>query len=220
MSTTTPFYTRSEEIANSVTHGVGIVLSIAGLSVLTSFASVFGSVWHVVSCSIYGATQILLYTASTLYHSVTHPQVKSILRVFDHSAIYLLIAGTYTPFALVNLRHSWGWVIFGVIWALAIIGITLLLIRKSLIHQKAVWTSLPYIAMGWVAILAIKPIFTSIAPGGLTLLLAGGLAYTVGVVFYIWKQLPYHHAIWHFFVLAGSAFHFFAVLLYVIPLAG
>ncbi|GAB4578337.1 MAG: hemolysin III family protein [Anaerolineales bacterium] len=218
----TPQYSFGEELANSITHGVGIVLSIAGLSVLTSFASVFGSAWHIVSCSIYGATQILLYTASTLYHSIPYPRAKAILRTFDHAAIFLLIAGTYTPFTLVSLRGPWGWTIFGVVWAIAIVGILLRAwwMRGTLMKQKAIWRVLPYIGMGWIAVIAIKPLFEAIAPGGIALIIAGGLAYTLGSVFYVWKKLPYHHAIWHVFVMAGSAFHFFAVLLYVIPLAG
>ena len=217
----TPQYSFGEELANSITHGVGVVLSIAGLSVLTSFASVFGSAWHIVSCAIYGATQILLYTASTLYHSIPYPRAKAILRVFDHSAIYLLIAGTYTPFTLVNLRGPWGWTIFGIVWGIALIGILLRAwwMRNSLTKQKAIWRALPYIGMGWIVVVAIKPLLASLAPGGLALMLAGGLAYTVGSIFYAWKKLPYNHAIWHVFVMAGSAFHFFAVLFYVIPLA-
>lgn len=221
MTTHAPSYSFGEELANSITHGIGVVLSIAGLSVLTSFASVFGSAWHIVSCAIYGATQILLYTASTLYHSIPHPRAKEILRVFDHSAIYLLIAGTYTPFTLVSLRGPWGWTIFGVVWGIAIIGILLRAwwMRNSLTKQKAIWRTLPYIGMGWIAILAIKPLLEALAPGGLALMFAGGLAYTLGSIFYAWKKLPYNHAIWHVFVMAGSAFHFFAVLFYVIPLA-
>jgi hemolysin III len=211
------YYTTREEIANSITHGVGIVLSIAGLSVLTAFASVFGTVWHIVSCSIYGGTQILLYTSSTLYHSVTHPRMKAVFRKLDHSAIFLLIAGTYTPFTLVNLRGPWGWTIFGVIWALAVIGI---LLQTFFMRQKTIWTAIPYIAMGWIAIIAFKPLFESIALGGIALVVAGGLAYTIGTFFYVGKRIPFNHAIWHLFVLAGSAFHFFAILFYVIPLAG
>ncbi len=212
-----PQYTQNEEIANSVTHGIALVLSIAGLSVLTSFASVFGTSWHIVSCNIYGATQILLYTASTLYHSITHPRAKAILRVMDHSAIFLLIAGTYTPFTLVNLRGPWGWTIFGIVWAMAFIGI---LLQTFLMRQKAIWTILPYVGLGWIAVIGIKPLLEAVAPGGIALMVAGGLAYTIGSVFYAWKRLPYHHAIWHLFVMAGSVFHFFAVLFYVIPLAG
>ncbi len=216
--TTAPLrYSPAEEIANSVTHAVGLVLSIAGLGTLTAFASLFGTVWHIVSCSIYSATQILLYTASTLYHSIPHPRAKAVLRHLDHAAIFLLIAGTYTPFTLVSLRGPWGWSLFGVIWALAILGIAL---QRMLIRQKATWLiALPYLAMGWVAVIALPALFSALAPGGLWLLLGGGLAYTLGSVFYIWRRLPYHHAIWHLFVLAGSALHFFAILFYVVPLA-
>jgi hemolysin III len=213
--TTSPLYSVGEEIANSVTHGVGIVLSVAGLAMLTAFASVFGSALHIVSCSIYGATQILLYTASTLYHSIPLPRAKGVLRVFDHAAIFLLIAGTYTPFALVSLGGALGWTIFGVVWGLAITGIAL---QKIIIHHKAIFNVVPYVAMGWLAVFAIKPMVESIAPGGLALLLAGGLCYTLGCAFYIWRRLPYHHAIWHVFVMAGSALHFFAVFFYVIPI--
>ncbi len=210
-------YRQDEEIANSITHGVGIVLSIAGLAVLTAFASVFGSVWHIVSCSIYGATQVILYTASTLYHSIPQPHAKALLRRFDHAAIFLLIAGTYTPFTLVSLRGPWGWSIFGLIWGLALVGIAL---QGVLIRFGPLVTALPYLAMGWVVVVAIKPILAAVAPGGLALLAAGGMAYTLGSVFYIWRRLPYHHAIWHVFVLAGGILHFFAVLFYVIPLQG
>jgi len=211
-----PFYSNAEEIANSITHGLGTVLSIAGLAVLTSFASMFGDIWHVVSCSIYGATQILLYTASTLYHSIPLPRAKAVFRVFDHSAIFLLIAGTYTPFALVNLRGLLGWSIFGAIWGLAFLGIAL---QSLLIHQKAWLNVILYVAMGWVALIGIKPMLDSVAKGGVVLLLTGGLAYTLGSIFYIWRRIPFNHAIWHVFVLIGSASHFFAVLFYVIPLA-
>ena len=213
---TLPRYSAGEELANSITHGVGVVLAIAGLAVLTSFASVFGTVWHIVACSIYGATQILLYTASTLYHSIPLPRAKGVLRLCDHAAIFLLIAGTYTPFTLVSLRGPWGWSLFGLVWGLALTGMAL---QSILIRYKALVTAIPYVAMGWVAIVAIKPLLESVAPGGLVLLVAGGLAYTLGSVFYVWRRLPYHHAIWHLFVLMGSTLHFFAILFYVIPLA-
>ena len=209
-----PRYTRGEEIAHSLTHALGIILSIAGLAVLASLASVFGNVWHIVSCSIFGVTLILLYSVSTLYHSIPLPRVKAILRVCDHSTIFLLIAGTYTPFTLVNLRGPWGWSLFGFVWSLAVLGIVF---QSFLIRQKALWIVMPYILMGWVIVVGIKPLLTSVALGGLILLLAGGLAYTLGSVFYVWRRLPYHHAIWHVFVLAGSIFHFFAVLFYVVP---
>ena len=212
-----PRYSTAEEIANGITHGLGVVFSIAGLAILTAFASVFGTVWHIVACSIYGVTQILMYTASTLYHSIPVPRAKKFLRLLDHSAIYLLIAGTYTPFALVNLRGPWGWSILIAIWGLAIAGIAL---QSRLIKLSRLVTALPYVAMGWVAVIAVKPLLDAVAPGGLWLLVLGGLAYTAGTIFYVWKRLPFHHAIWHGFVLLGSVLHFFAILFYVIPLAG
>ena len=214
---TAPRYSTAEEIANGITHGLGVIFSIAGLAILTAFASVFGTVWHIVACSIYGVTQILMYTASTLYHSIPVPRAKKFLRLLDHSAIYLLIAGTYTPFALVNLRGPWGWSILIAIWGLAIAGIAL---QSKLIRLSKLVTALPYVAMGWVAVIAVKPLLDAVAPGGLWLLVLGGLAYTAGTLFYVWKRLPFHHAIWHGFVLLGSVLHFFSILFYVIPLAG
>lgn len=211
-----PRYSVAEEIANSVTHGVGVLFSIAGLAILTAFASLFGTVWHVVSCSIYGATQIFMYTASTLYHSIPLPRAKAVLRQFDHAAIFLLIAGTYTPFALVNLRGPWGWTILTVIWGFAILGIVL---QTWLMRRSRLVATIPYLAMGWMAVIAIKPLLETVAPGGLLLLMCGGLAYTVGTIFYISRRLRFHHAFWHAFVLAGSMLHFFAILFYVIPLA-
>jgi hemolysin III len=210
----TPTYSLGEEIANSVTHGVGIVLAIAGLAVLVAFASLHGDAWHVVSCSIFGAALILLYTSSTIYHSVRAEDAKQILRVLDHAAIFLLIAGTYTPFMLVNLRGPWGWSLLVVIWGLAVAGIALRLFLRGRLHGVVVAT---YVAMGWAIVVAVQPMLENVALGGLLLLAAGGLSYTGGVFFYKWKSLKYHHAIWHGFVLLGSALHFFAVLFYVIP---
>jgi len=212
-----PRYSIGEEIANSVTHGVGVVLSIGGLAVLTAFASLLGNVWHIVSSSIFGATLILLYTSSTLYHSIQLPRVKRILRVMDHSAIFLLIAGTYTPFTLVSLRGAWGWTLFGVVWGLAVLGIVF---QVTQLRRRPIISLALYMGMGWAVIVATKPLLAAIAPGGFLLLLIGGLFYTAGIGFYVWRRLPYHHAIWHVFVLAGSAFHYFAILFYVIPLAG
>ena len=211
-----PDYTHGEEIANSVIHGVGVVLAIAGLAVLTAFASLYGDAWHIVSCSIFGASLILLYTTSTLYHSIPLPRAKAVLRTLDHAAIFILIAGTYTPFLLVSLRGPWGWTLFALIWGMALVGVALRIGPGR--HSQ--WLSLGlYLGMGWAIVVAVKPLLNSVAPGGLMLLLAGGLAYTVGVVFYVWHRLPYHHAIWHGFVLTGSALHYFAILFYVIPLA-
>jgi len=211
-----PRYSKGEEIANSITHGLGVILSIAGLVVMTAFASVLGNAWHIVSISIYGTTLILLYTSSTLYHSIPLPRAKSVFRYLDHSAIFLLIAGTYTPFTLVNLRGPWGWSIFGIIWGLAVLGI---ISQSILIRQKSILSVILYVGMGWVVIVGIKPLLISVAPGGLVLILIGGLLYTFGSGFYVCRRLRFHHAIWHGFVLAGSIFHFFAILFYVIPLA-
>lgn len=211
---TLPSYTRAEEIANSATHGIGIVLAIAALAVLSAYGALYGEVVHVVACSVFGAALILNYTASTLYHSVQVEPLKRRLRVLDHSAIFVLIAGTYTPFMLVNLRGPWGWSLLTVIWTLALAGIGLRLFLAGRLHGVVVGL---YIAMGWAVVVAVQPMLRHVATGGLVLLAAGGLAYTVGVVFYKWKTLPYHHAIWHVFVLAGSTLHFLAVLFYVIP---
>jgi hemolysin III len=212
-----PRYRRGEEIASSVIHGVGAVLAITALGVLSVLAARDGTAWHVVGCSIFGVTLILLYTVSTLYHGIPQPRVKAALRVVDHCAIFLLIAGTYTPFALVNLRGPWGWSLLGVVWAAAACGVAL---RAALRRQLPALFLALYLTMGWAALAVPRPLLDHVEPGGVGLLLAGGLAYTVGVAFYLWRRLPYQHAIWHVFVLAGSTLHFFAILLYVIPAAG
>jgi hemolysin III len=209
-----PTYKLSEEIAHSIIHGIGIVLAITALAVLTSYASVFGTARHIVSCSIYGATLIILYSASTLYHSIQHRHAKKILRIFDHSAIFLLIAGSYTPFLLISMGGALGWSFFGIIWGLAALGITL---QLHLIEKHKVLVVLLYIAMGWSVITVIKPLVAAIPTIGLIFLIVGGLAYTLGTIFYAWNRLPYNHAIWHGFVLAGSIFHFFSIFYSVIP---
>ncbi len=207
-------YTLGEEIAHSVTHGVGIVLSIAGLAVLVAFAALYGNAWHLVGCSVFGATLILLYTASTLYHGITSPRAKRVLQVLDHSAIFLLIAGTYTPFTLVSLRGAWGWTLFGLVWALAVLGVVLTALSME---KTKILSMILYVGMGWLVVLAFRPLVAAMAPGGVILLVAGGVAYTLGLVFYGWRRLPYHHMVWHLFVMAGSILHYFAVLLFVIP---
>jgi len=203
-----------EEIANAITHGIGLLLSIAGFVVLLVWAALRGTAWHIVACSIYGATLICLYTASTLYHAVISPRVKRALRIFDHSAIYLLIAGTYTPFLLVSLRGPWGWSLFGVIWGLALVGV---LFKFWFVERFAILSTAVYIAMGWLVVIAAKPVITHLPLTAIIWLLAGGLAYTGGVIFFAAKRIPYSHAIWHLFVLAGSICHYFAVLSTVIP---
>lgn len=207
-------YSLKEEIAHSVTHGFGVLMSVIGLAMLIVYSNKYGDIWHTVSSSIYGLALIALYSSSTLYHSVTIPELKRFLRKLDHAAIFLLIAGTYTPFTLVNLRGNWGWTLFGMVWSIAIAGMIMELIVKK--RYKRISISL-YLGLGWLVMIAIEPMMANVAPGGLVLLLTGGLLYSLGVIFYVWKTLLYHHAIWHLFVLAGSACHFFAVFLYVIP---
>lgn len=207
-------YTVGEELANSLTHGVGALLAVGGLVWLVALASLRGDVWHVVACSIYGTAMVVLYTASTLYHAISSPHAKRVLRLVDHTAIYLLIAGTYTPFTLVSLRGPWGWSLFGIVWGLAVTGIILEIVAAR--RRPAISIAL-YVAMGWVMVVATRPLIAALPPLGLGLLVAGGLAYTGGIAFYAWKRLPYGHAIWHLFVLAGTMLHFFAVMVSVIP---
>ena len=207
-------YSIKEEIAHSVTHGIGVLMSVVGIAALIVYSSKYGDAWHIVSSSIYGFTLITLYTSSTLYHSVTIPDLKKVLQKIDHAAIFLLIAGTYTPFTLVNLHGGWGWTLFGMVWSIAIAGMIMELLVKNRYERISIGL---YLGLGWLVMIAIEPMIANVAPGGLILLLVGGLFYSLGVIFYVWKTLVYHHAIWHLFVLAGSTSHFFAVFLYVIP---
>lgn len=209
-------YTPREELANSLTHAIGALLSGAGLVLLVIRSAQHGDAWHVVSTAIFGATLVLLYTASTLYHSFRSERTKQVLQKFDHAAIFLLIAGSYTPFVLVTLRGPWGWSLFGVVWGLAVVGVTM---KFWLAGRFRLGSTLIYVAMGWLVLVAIKPLLAALPAGGIKLLLAGGLCYTGGAGFYLWKRLPYHHAVWHLFVLAGSACHWAAVYLHVVPAA-
>ncbi len=207
-------YTAGEEIAASVTHGIGVALAVTGLANALTVAIWNGSLFHIVAGAVYGVSLVLLYLASTLYHAIQHRRAKRVLKVLDHASIYLLIAGTYTPFTLITLRGAWGWSIFGVIWFLAILGISI----EAFWVLRPRWTSVViYVAMGWLGIIAIGPLIASLAAPGLWLLIAGGVAYTVGTVFYVWASVRYTHAIWHLWVVAGSVLHFFAILYYVLP---
>jgi hemolysin III len=190
-------YTPGEEIANSLIHG-------------------HGDAWRVVSCSIYGSTLIILYLSSTLYHAVQQPRAKGILQIIDHTTIYLLIAGTYTPFLLVSLRGAWGWTLLGVIWGLALLGIGF---QSIFVRRQGKLSILTYILMGWLCLVALRELLVNVPTGGLIWLAVGGVLYTTGVLFYVWHRLPYNHAIWHLFVLGGSTAHFLSVLLYVLPVA-
>lgn len=207
-------YSLGEEIANSITHGFGAMLSVAGLTLLVTHAAQQNDVWRIVSFSIYGGTMILLFLMSTLYHSFQHEKVKQVFKMLDHCAIYLLIAGTYTPFLLVTLRGTMGWILFAVIWLLALLGI---IFKLAFRHRFKKLSLVTYVTMGWLALLVGQELTRSLSAGGMAWLIAGGLAYTLGVIFYVWKKLPYNHAIWHLFVLAGSLCHYTAIFFYVLP---
>lgn len=209
-------YSLGEEIANAVTHGVGAALSIAALVALIFVAAMWGNGWHLASAIVYGVTMFLLYMASTLYHAITHPGARRVFKVIDHASIYLLIAGTYTPFTLVTIRDQGGWLLFAVVWALAAAGISL----EAFWVNRPKWVSaLVYLGMGWLAIFAIKPIAENLAPGGVWLLIGGGIAYSLGTIFYVLKKVKWMHPVWHLWVLAGSLLHFLSVMLYVFPRA-
>lgn len=208
-------YSTSEEIANAVTHGVAALMSIAGLAILVGFAVAYsGSPTVITAVSVFGASMIFLYVASTLYHAIPNPKAKQILQRLDHSMIFVLIAGSYTPFCLVTLKGVTGIGLCIAVWSIAIVGIAL---QGILIKQSKWLNSLLYLAMGWLVLLVIEPLIESLPNTGLWLLTAGGLSYSLGVIFYVWKTLPYSHAIWHLFVFAGTVLQFLAVLLYVIP---
>ena len=206
-------YTPAEELANSVTHGVGLGLSLVGAIALVVLTALRGDGWQVVSSSVYGASLVALYTASTLYHSIRPPGAKRVLRVFDHCAIYLLIAGSYTPFALITLRGGWGWTLLSRVWGLAVAGIVFKVFFTG--RLNALSTTI-YVLMGWLCIVAAKPIIEMVPTGALWWLAAGGIIYTVGTVFYHNRRVPYSHAIWHLFVIGGSACHYFAISRYVL----
>jgi len=188
-------------------------MSITGLVILIVLAAMRGSAWRIVSCAIYGGTLVCLYAASTLYHGIPSARLKRALKIFDHCSIYLLIAGTYTPFLLVNLRGPWGWSLFGVIWGIALAGI---FFKFWFVDHFQILSATVYLLMGWLAVIAVRPILQLVPTTGLAWLAAGGLFYTVGVFFFAWKRIPYNHVIWHVFVLGGSTCHYLAVLYAVV----
>lgn len=208
-------YTTGEEIANAVTHGVAALLSVAGLAILVGFAVAYsGTPTVITAVSVFGASMIFLYVASTLYHAIPNPKVKPILQRLDHSMIFVLIAGSYTPFCLITLKGVTGIMLCVAVWVIAILGIAL----QGILLKRSKWlNSLLYLAMGWLVVLVIKPLINNLPTGGLWLLAAGGLAYSFGVIFYVRKAIPFSHAIWHVFVFVGTVLQFLSVLLYVIP---
>lgn len=210
-------YSFAEEVANAVTHGIAALLSIAALVVMLWYTVTrSGDTNAIVSASIFGSAMIILYTASTLYHAVPVGRLKQILQVFDHGAIYLMIAGSYTPFCLVSLKGPVGWTLCAVVWSIALFG----MIFQPLLMKRADWLNcILYLLLGWCVVLVIKPLIATLATTGLWLLVAGGIVYSVGVVFYLCEKIPFNHAIWHLFVLAGTTLQFFSVLFYVLPTA-
>ncbi|MDE7390835.1 MAG: hemolysin III family protein [Lachnospiraceae bacterium] len=208
-------YTLGEEIFNSVSHGTGSLLSIGGTVVLIVFTAIYSDVWAVVSSSIYGASLIILYTMSTLYHAITNEKAKKFFRIMDHNTIFFLIAGTYTPITLAILRGKLGWTLFGIVWGAAIIGIVLNSIDLEKFRKPSV---VCYVMMGWVVIFAIKPLLSAMPKISLTFLFLGGAFYTVGIIFYAIKKVKYFHSIWHLFTIAGSVFHYFSIFLSIVPI--
>lgn len=203
-----------EEVLNAVTHGIGTVLAVIALLVMLWLYN-DGGMWHVVSCAIYGGSLVLLYLASTLYHSFTNEKLKLLFKFFDHAAIYILIAGNYTPFALIPLHGSFGWTIFSVIWIMAATGI---IFQIFCVQKFRIFATICYLVMGWFAVVMIQPLMETLPIEAIYWLLVGGIFYTVGAVFYLVKKIPYNHAIWHLFVLAGSAAHFVAIACFVLPM--
>lgn len=203
-------YTLKEEIISSIVHGIGVFLSIAITSVLVTLSAVYGNVWSIVSTAIFGASMMLMYMASTLYHAIPFPHAKTILKKFDHIAIYYLIAGTYTPFLLVLMRGTLGWVLFAVIWSLALLGTILKIVSSG--SGTKIWSVSLYLGMGWLVLIASKTLFAVMSKLALVFLVLGGIFYTVGIIFYLWKSKKYTHAIWHGFVLVGTIMHFMAIL--------
>ena len=208
-----PHYHLGDILANAITHGIGAALAIAG-GVYLIASSTRGTAWDVVSCSVFAVTLVLVYICSTLYHSLVRTRARHVFHILDHSAIYLLIAGTYTPFTLVTLRGPWGWTLFGVEWTLAIAGV---IFKSFAVGRFQVASALVYLAQGWFVVVALGPLVHSLGWHGLLWLGAGGVAYTLGIVFFALDRIRYFHALWHLFVLAGSIAHYFAILFYVVP---
>lgn len=209
-----PDYGTEEELANSVTHGIGLLASITGLIMLVFRGIQWNSLWAITSFSVYGTSLILLFLSSTLYHIRFYSEVRSVFRAIDHSSIYILIAGTYTPFTLVSLRGNWGWSLFGSVWGLALGGILFKVLSRENFSRVETAT---YVLMGWLSIVVAHKLFATIGLHGILLLMLGGVVYTLGIIFYNWEELRYHHAIWHLFVLGGGVCHYMAVYFFVAP---
>lgn len=206
-------FNKKEEIAHAITHGIGALLSIAGLVLLIVYASIHGNSWHIVSVTVFGATMLIMYTASTIVHSLPRGKWKDIFQIIDHASIYLFIAGTYTPFLLVHLREDIGWVLFCIIWGIALFGIVF---KIFFVQRFLILSTLVYVLMGWLIVTVWSPLTAAVHENGILLLMIGGVFYTVGALFYMIRSIPYHHVIWHLFVIGGSVCHFFSIFYYVI----
>lgn len=205
-------HTPAEELANALTHGLGAALAAAGLAALLAIGATGDDPLLFAGLAVYGATLTMVYAASTLYHASRHPRLRDLFKRFDQAAIFLFIAGSYTPFALYALGGGWGWGLLGLVWALAIGGI----VFKTVFHGRLEWATVAfYLGMGWIGLAALGPIAAGLGPVGTALLVGGGVAYTAGVAFYVWHDLPFNHAVWHVFVMVGSALHFAAVVGFV-----
>lgn len=206
-------YSKREELANAITHGLGVLFSIAALIILIVYASQNGSAWQIISVTIYGVTMLLMYLSSTILHSLPPGRWKNFFLMMDHTSIYLFIAGTYTPVSLLLIKGTIGWLLFGLVWGIALLGI----VFKMIFLQKfMILSTLLYLLLGWFVVIAWDPLVSSMAYNGVVLLVLGGIFYSVGSIFFMFRIFPYHHAVWHIFVVIGSALHFFSILLYVV----
>ncbi|SDB82712.1 PAQR family membrane homeostasis protein TrhA [Shouchella lonarensis] len=212
----THVFSKGEEVANAITHGIGALFSVVALTLLVIQSSLYGTGWHVVSFTIYGVTMLLLYISSTMVHSLRPGKAKDVFEIFDHAAIYLFIAGTYTPILLVVVGGALGWTLFTIVWGLAVVGVVF---KVWFAKRFVILSTLFYLLMGWLAIFAFGPIRESLPSVGLWLLVSGGIVYSLGTIFYMWRWFLYHHAIWHMFVVAGSVCHFLLIIRYVLPVS-
>lgn len=207
-------FSKGEEIANAITHGIGALLSIAGLVLLIVYSSLYGNAVHIISFTIFGISMFILYMSSTMVHALLPGKGKDVFEILDHSAIYIFIAGTYTPFTLIVIQGKLGWTMLGIAWGVAIFGT----VFKVFFVKKYLFTStILYVLLGWMIVLGWNEIVLFLPKTGVYLLVAGGICYTFGAVFYVWRGFKYHHAVWHLFVIAGSVTHFFCVILYLLP---
>ncbi|QHS22090.1 hemolysin III family protein [Virgibacillus sp. MSP4-1] len=206
-------YTKKEELVNGITHAIGAILSLFALFYLILYAADSGSFWRIFSVSVYGLSMFFMYTSSTFVHLVPRGRLKELFLMLDHSSIFLFIAGSYTPITLLLLKGTIGWILFGSVWGIALFG---MIFKMIFIRKYTILTTVLYILLGWFVVVAWEPLTSKMAYNGIVLLIAGGLCYSIGTIFYLWRGFPYHHAIWHIFVLLGSGFHFYSIFYYIV----